>query len=106
MRRLIEQLNGPGENPDALMEPEPLFEVEEIRDEHGGYDFEIWLSDEIAHVWSLKVDWLVRRLSREEGVLEVIREDREVILVRAPSWTAETLEAWFAARLMPRGCPP
>lgn len=100
-RRLIDNLNGPGENTDALMEPEPLFEVEDVRDEPGGYDFEIWLSDEIAHVWSLKVDWLVRRLFREEGIIEAYREDREVILVRAPSWSADALDAWFGRRLRP-----
>jgi hypothetical protein len=30
------------------MEPEPLNEVEDIRDEPGGYDFEIDLGDENA----------------------------------------------------------
>ncbi|AOT04340.1 hypothetical protein [Arthrobacter sp. U41] len=98
-RRLIEQLNGPGENTDWLTEPEPPFEVEEIRDESGGYDFEIGLSEEIAHVYSLKVDWLVRKLSREDGVIEAFREDREVILVRAPSWSAAQLESWLVPRL-------
>ena len=39
--RLIERLNGPT---DALMEEEPPFEIEEVRDEPGGIDFEIGLS--------------------------------------------------------------
>jgi hypothetical protein len=88
--RLIERLNGPEKNAVELMEAEPPFEVEEVRDEPGGIDFEIGLSDEIAHVNSLKVDWLVRKLSHEGGVLEVFREDRERILVRAPTWSAES----------------
>lgn len=71
----------------------------EIRDEPGGYDFEIDLGDEVASERSAKVDRLVRKLSRENGVSEVLREDREVILVRAPAWTAEALEAWVAQRV-------
>jgi hypothetical protein len=97
--RLIERLNGTEEIPAAPMEAEPPFEVEEVRDEPGGIDFEIGLSDEIAHVYSLKVDWLVRRLSREDGVNEAFREDRELILVRAPAWSADELEVWLAPRL-------
>ena len=97
--RLIERLNGPREDNDVLMAPEPPFEIEEIRDEPGGYDFEIWLSDEIAHERSFKVDGLVRRLSREDGVNEAFREDRELILVRAPAWSAGELEVWLAPRL-------
>lgn len=38
--RLIDQLNGTGETIDALIEPEAPFEVDEIRNEPGGYDFE------------------------------------------------------------------
>jgi hypothetical protein len=97
--RLIERLNGPTEVTDAPMEEEPPFEIEEVRDEPGGYDFEIGLSDEIAHVYSLKVDGLVRKLSRQAGILEALREDRELILVRAPSWSAGDLEAWLAPRI-------
>ena len=97
--RLIERLNGPEKSTIELMEPEPPFEIEEVRDDPGGYDFEIGLSDEIAHVYSLKVDWLVRKLSRQDGILEIFREDRELILVRAPSWSAGELESWLAPRL-------
>jgi hypothetical protein len=39
-----------------------------------GYDFEIGPSDEIAHMYPLRVDGLVRRLSREDGIIEVLRE--------------------------------
>ena len=67
------------------MEEEPPFEIEEVRDEPGGIDFEIGESDEIAHVYSLKVDGLVRKLARQDGILEAVREDQELILVRAPS---------------------
>ena len=98
--RLIERLNGPEKSTAAPMEPEePPFEIEEVRDEPGGYDFEIGLSDEIAHVHSFKVDRLVRRLSRQAGILEAYREDRELVLVRAPSWSAGELESWLAPRL-------
>lgn len=83
----------------GALESEPLFEIEETGDEPGGYDYEIWLSDEVAHIRSAKVDRLLRKLAREEGVEEVIREDREMILVRAPKWSAEDLEAWMAYRI-------
>lgn len=98
-RRLIDRLNDVDGGIAETVEPEPPFEIEEVRDEPGGYDFEIGLSDEIAHVYSLKVDWLVRRLSSKAGILEAYREDREVILVRAPSWSAGELESWLAPRL-------
>ena len=81
------------------MDSEPAFEVEEIPDEPGGYDFEIGLSDEIGLVWSFKVDWLVRRISGEDGVVEVLRDHREIILVRAPSWSADAHERWLTPRL-------
>jgi hypothetical protein len=96
---IIEHLNQ-GENAAAPpTEAEPLFEIEEIRDERGGYDFEIGLSDEIAHTQSAKVDRLVRKLSGEKGVTEVLREDRDRILVRAPAWSLDTLETWISQRL-------
>lgn len=98
-RRLIDRLNDVEGGTAETAEPEPPFEIEEVRDEPGGYDFEIGLSDEIAHVYSLKVDLLVRKLSRADGILEVVREDREVILVRAPSWSTESLETWLGPRL-------
>lgn len=98
VRELIGELREGG-GPAEAMVPEPAFEIEEVGDEPGGYDFEIGLSDEIAHVHSRKVDGLVRQLSREDGVLEVLREDRELVRVRAPSWSAETLELWLAPRL-------
>ncbi|WP_411732639.1 hypothetical protein [Paeniglutamicibacter sp.] len=98
-RRLIEQLNRAEENTDETAEPEPPYEVEDVRDEEGEYDFEIGLGDEIAHERSREVDRMVRRLSREDGVEEAFREDREIILVRAPSWSLEALEEWLSRRL-------
>lgn len=96
---IIGYMNKAEESTDELAEEEPLFEVEDVRDEPGGYDFEIDLGDEIAHERSAKVDRLVRKLSREDGVHEVLREDREIILVRAPSWSIDQLETWFSRRI-------
>lgn len=77
---------------------EPLFEVEETRDEPGGYDFEIGLSDELAHPRSDGVDrWVIERAG-EDGVSEVYREDRKIIQVRARSWSVADLEAWVTRR--------
>lgn len=41
----------------------------------------------------------MREPAREDGVHEAIREDREIILVRAPSWTVGELEAWVSLRI-------
>ena len=98
-RRLIEQLNeGDGGTAEATV-LEPAFEIEDVRDEPGGYDFEIGLGDEIAHERSADVDRVVRELSREDGIHEVLREDRELILVRAPSWNTDALQTWISQRL-------
>lgn len=79
--------------------PEPLVEIEEIREEPGGYDFEIGLSDELAHERSAEVDLLVRKLSDQDGIQKVLREDRDLILVRAPSWGAEALRTWITGHI-------
>ena len=99
---LIEQLNeavGSVAEAAEAGEPEPLFEVEDVRDEPGGYDFEIDLGDEIANERSAEVDRLVRELTGEDGVHEVLREDREIILVRAPSWSIGALQMWISQRI-------
>ncbi|WP_224046864.1 hypothetical protein [Arthrobacter sp. NicSoilB4] len=72
-----------------MMEPEP--------------PFEIGLGDEIAHERPADVDRLVSELSREDGIHEVLRDDRELILVRAPSWSSGELESWLAPRLRTGG---
>lgn len=98
-RELIEQLNE-GDGCTAEATPaEPLFEIEDVRDEPGGYDFEIGLGDEIAHERSADVDRMVLELSGEDGVHEVLREDRELILIRAPSWSSDALQRWIAQRI-------
>lgn len=98
-RELIDQLNqAEGVTAEPRI-PEPLVEVEDIRDEPGGYDFEIGLGDQLAHERSDDVDRLVRELSAEDGVKKVLREDRDMILVRAPSWRTDKLQAWILQRL-------
>lgn len=98
-RRLVENLNEAEGGIVEALEAEPLFEIEDVRDEPGGYDFEIDLGDEIAHERSAEVDRLVRELSSEAGVNEVLREDREIILVRAPSWSIDALQSWISGRV-------
>ncbi|MDP9982577.1 hypothetical protein J2W14_001969 [Pseudarthrobacter oxydans] len=95
-RALIEQLGTAAGDTAEGLEPEPPFEIGDVRDEPGGYDFEIGLGDEIAHERSADVDRVVRKLSREDGILEVLREDRELILVRAPSWSLGALQTWIS----------
>ncbi|UEL29913.1 hypothetical protein [Pseudarthrobacter sp. L1SW] len=98
-RALIGQLNQESVLTDETTEREPILEVEDIRGEPGGYDFEIGLSDELCHERSADVERLVRELSGAEGVNQVLHEDRDMILVRAPSWNTEMLEGWFLQRL-------
>ena len=64
-----------------------------------GHDFEIGLGDELAHARSAEVDRLVRELSGEDGINEVLREDRDIILVRAPLWRIDALETWISRRV-------
>lgn len=96
---LIEQLSQSAGGTTKRTEPEPILEIEDIRGEAGGYDFEIGLGEELAHERSAEVNRLVHDLSRQDGVKKVLREDRDLILVRAPSWSTETLEGWFLQRL-------
>jgi hypothetical protein len=42
---------------------------------------------------------LRRRSSGEDGIHEVLREDREIILVRAPLWSIGALQAWISQRI-------
>lgn len=84
---------------DPQVEAEPEVEVEDIRAEGWDYDFEVSLGEEIAHDRSDEVEELVEVLAREQGVEQVVREDREVIFVDAPSWSAEQVHAWFTVRL-------
>lgn len=98
-RELIAQLNEGESVAAGMTEPEPAFEIEDVRDEPGGYDFEIGLGDEIAHERSADVDRLVRELSGEDGIHEVLRDDRELILVQAPSWSIDALQTWIAQRI-------
>lgn len=98
-RGLIEQLGPAAGGAAGPVAPEPVLEVEDIRDETGKYDFEIGLSDELAHERSADVDRLLRELAGEDGIAKVLREDRDLILVRAPSWSKDELQAWMLQRL-------
>jgi hypothetical protein len=79
--------------------PAPRVEVTDVRGESGGYDLEVGLSDEVAHERSDLVDQLAGALAKEDGVAQVVREDREVLLVRAPSWDVSRLQRWMTIRL-------
>jgi hypothetical protein len=98
-REIIQQLNEAEGTPAKPPASEPLVEVEDLRNQPGEYDFEIGLSDELAHTRSADVDELVHALLREDGVKEVLREDRDMILVRAPSWSTDALETWILRRV-------
>lgn len=82
-----------GEHEDALAAPEPLVEVGS--DDDGIFD--VGLREDLAHEHSRKLDRMVAELAKEPGVGSAFREDREVLLVTAPDWSAENLEQWVLA---------
>ena len=89
----IKQLNGTDE--EALVEDEPLIEVEDLgEDALRGRELEVSLREDITHEYSRHVDRLVKTLAKEDGITGVIREDREVLLVTTPSWNTAQLQEW------------
>ncbi|MGQ1837460.1 hypothetical protein ACT4S2_03270 [Kocuria turfanensis] len=87
--RVITELRG--ENEPVPVVDEPLVEVRADGDDGV---FDIGLHEEIAHEHSRKVNQLVKELATQPGILSAHREDREVLLVRAPDWDAAQLEQW------------
>jgi hypothetical protein len=87
---VITELRGESE-PVPVAEEEPLVEVES--DEDGVFD--VGLHEELAHEHSRKVDRMVKDLATQPGIVSAHREDREVLLVTAPDWSAGDLEAWL-----------
>lgn len=83
---------------------EPMAEVTDLRDGQraGDFDFAVDLDEEVAHEHSRMVDRLVRELRAVEGIEGVHREDRELLLVRAPTWDARRLTDWISGCLEQR----
>lgn len=97
VRAFIDQLQRAGKN---ISDDDPLVEVEDL----GGHplrgrELEVALREDIAHRHSRTVDRLVKNLMKEQGITEVIREDREVLLVATDSWDADRLEEWVSQYL-------
>ncbi|MUN62493.1 hypothetical protein GMA12_04960 [Kocuria sediminis] len=88
-----------GENEPVPVVEEPLVEVGADADDGV---FDVGLHEEIAHEHSRKVNQLVKELATQPGVLSAHREDREVLLVRAPDWNAQQLEQWVLDWLQAR----
>ncbi|GEO96814.1 hypothetical protein [Kocuria turfanensis] len=80
-----------GENEPVPVVEEPLVEVGSDGDDGV---FDVGLHEEIAHEHSRKVNQLVKELATQPGILSAHREDREVLLVRAPDWDAAQIEQW------------
>ncbi|WP_053004973.1 hypothetical protein [Kocuria sp. SM24M-10] len=80
-----------GKNEPVPVVDEPLVEVGADGDEEV---FDVGLHEEIAHEHSHTVNRLVKELATQPGVVSAHREDREVVLVRAPDWDAHQLEQW------------
>lgn len=95
---VIKQLNDTDQ--EAAVEEEPIVEVEDLgEDELRGRELEVSLREDVAHEYSRVVDRMVKNLAKEDGITGVIREDREVLLVAAPSWDTTRLEEWVTRYL-------
>ncbi len=70
---------------------EPLIEV----DSDDGEEYDVGLRDDLAHEHSRLMDRMVKELKKQPGVNSAHREDRDMLLVRAPDWAAEDLEQWL-----------
>lgn len=94
LRRLYDVWLGLDSEYEALArrsaEPLPRFAVQ--RAERGSFTHLITLADEIAHRGAV-CERLLVGLTRSPDVELAVREDREVILVRAPAMTEERLTA-------------
>ncbi|APX03199.1 hypothetical protein [Arthrobacter sp. QXT-31] len=100
-RGLIEQLNR-GDQPDdeEMAEDEPLVEVEDLGDDAlRGRELEVALREDIVFEHNRVVGSMLKALKQEDGITRVIREDREILLVVTPTWSATQLQEWVATYL-------
>lgn len=84
----------------ALSRPVAPFAVGPCQHPH--FTHVISFDDRIGHQQSARIDRLVGRLASENGIEAAVREDREVVLLRAPEMEADSLlatvdRAWRAA---------
>lgn len=97
-------MTDPQSDPVAPADDE-LVDVVDLRLEDGDRhrpsdpDFEIGLDDWLAGTHPKLLTTLRKALSKEPGVVKVVEEDREVLLVHAPDWDQERLTAWVSRRL-------
>lgn len=99
-RSLNTKLGGQDLAPPAPVEPR----VEADRLADHDHDWELSVSDEVAFEHGGLVDELVAALSQQPGVDEAHREDREVILLRAPGGPRRTSRPGRATS-SGRACP-
>ena len=85
----------------AIARPMPRYTVRRIDDPR--WSHEVALGDALAHAGSGRIQAMVRALRAEQGVSEVIWEDREIVLVRAPEIPLERVVALATDALGPPG---
>ncbi len=99
-RAAIDDLSKEEEEAPAVMEDEPLVEVEDLGgDALRGRELQVSLREDIAHEHSRVVDRMARTLAKEDGITSVVREDRELLLVATPHWTTAQLQEWVTGYL-------
>jgi hypothetical protein len=100
LQRLLERWLGMDPAYEAEMErlarPLSVYAVTAVK--RGRFTHEVAFDDAVAHRQERRIAGLVAGLEEEPAVEEAVHEDREVILVRAPSLSVGDLEQIVAAR--------
>lgn len=83
----------------GLLDDGELFEL--LDHDHPGFNHYLVFDDDVSHEHDADLDAMVVDLARLDGVLRVVREDREVVLISSrldETAIGEWLVEWWAAR--------
>jgi hypothetical protein len=97
LRQLIEVRMPSPSQPEPSGPPYEIFDERDDDDEGSvpgphDWDLRIEFDHVVAHEQEGRVAAFVERLGHAPGIVEAVREDREIVLVRAPTLSVETLE--------------
>ena len=107
LRRLAEIWLGLDEEHEALLasiaQPTPRWAVRAV--DEGRFTHELSIEESVAHRESTRIGALLDALRGEPGIIEVIHEDRDIALLRAPELTDRQLSG-IVERLWVGDSPP